>query len=264
LTWLDNSDNETGFVIERATDGVNFSVLTTVAANTMNYVDAAVSGGITYDYRVAAVNVSVNSTYSNTASVTIPVPPPPAAPSDLQAVFEDGPQIDLAWADNSDNETGFVIERGTDGVNFSALATVGADTINYLDTAVLAGVTYHYRVAAVNNDGTSAFSNIASATVPADATAPAAPMNLSATNITQTALTLNWQDMSANEDGFTIQRSTNIGFTRNVVTINVGPNMTSYADSGLKRNTTYYYRIVAFNITGVSPWSLTLTVTTPK
>jgi len=163
LAWVDNSNNETGFVIERATDGVNFSVLATVEADTISYVDLAVSAGVTYSYRMAAFNAGGPSAYSNTASVTIPAPP--AAPSGLTATLQAGPQVSLAWVDNSNNETGFVIERATDGVNFSVLATVGADTISYVDLAVSAGITYSYRVAAFSADGPSAYSNTASVTI---------------------------------------------------------------------------------------------------
>jgi len=70
---VDNSNNETGFVIERATDGVNFSVLATVGADTISYVDLAVSAGITYSYRVAAFSADGPSAYTNTASVTITI-----------------------------------------------------------------------------------------------------------------------------------------------------------------------------------------------
>ena len=264
LVWTDNATNETGFVIERATDGVTFSVLANLAADTTGYVDSAVSAGNTYDYRVAAVNAGGASVYSNTAGVTIPGPQPPAAPSDLEANFEDGPQVELFWADNSADETGFVIERATDGVSFSLLTTVGADTTSYVDTAVAGGITYTYRVAAVNDNGTSAYSNTASVPVPADATIPAAPSNLAATNVTQTSLTLNWQDNSVNEDGFTIERAKNSSFTKNLATFAVGPNVTSYDDSGLTKNTKYYYRVSAFNVTGASPWSPILNVITAK
>jgi hypothetical protein len=164
LAWTDNSNNETGFLIQRSTDGVNFSDLATVGADTISYVDLAVSGGNTYYYQVAAFNVGGSSAYSNTASVTIPATP--AAPSGLTATLQAGPQVSLAWVDNSTDETGFVIERSTDGVNFSVLAVVGADTIGYIDSAVSAGVTYTYRVAAFNAGGPSAYSNTASVTVP--------------------------------------------------------------------------------------------------
>jgi fibronectin type 3 domain-containing protein len=265
LAWTDNATNETGFVIERATDGGGFSLLATVGADTTSYLDTAVTAGSTYDYQVAAVNDVGTSAYSNTASVTVVEPPaPPLAPTDLEATLEDTPRVDLVWVDNSTDETGFVIERATDGVNFSTLTTVGADTTAYADLAVSGGNTYDYRVAAVNAGGLSAYSNTASVPVPADVTIPAAPSNLAATNVTPTSLTLNWQDNSVNEDGFTIERAKNSSFTKNLATFDVGPNVTSYDDSGLTKNTKYYYRVSAFNVTGASPWSPILNVITAK
>jgi FtsP/CotA-like multicopper oxidase with cupredoxin domain/fibronectin type 3 domain-containing protein len=265
LAWTDNATNETGFVIERATDGGGFSLLATVGADTTSYLDTAVTAGSTYDYQVAAVNDVGTSAYSNTASVTVVEPPaPPLAPTDLEATLEDTPRVDLVWVDNSTDETGFVIERATDGVNFSTLTTVGADTTAYADLAVSGGNTYDYRVAAVNAGGLSAYSNTASVPVPADVTIPAAPSNLAATNVTPTSLTLNWQDNSVNEDGFTIERAKNSSFTKNLATFDVGPNVTSYDDSGLTKNTKYYYRVSAFNAAGASLWSPTLNVTTAK
>jgi hypothetical protein len=184
-------------------------------------------------------------------------------------VEADIPMIHLQWSDNSDNEDGFVIERSTDGVSFSALASVVANIATYDDLAVSGGITYTYRVAAFNANGTSAWTDpTASAAVPSDATPPAAPSNLSVTNVAQTSLTLNWQDNSLNEAGFTIQRATNSSFTRGLVTLNVGPDVISFNDTGLRRNTRYFYRVLAFNGfndgLGPFPWSPTLNVTTAR
>ena len=264
LIWVDNATDETGFVLERGIDGVNFTVLANLGVDANSYIDSTVIPGSTYHYRVAAVNQGGASAYADPVNVTIPGSQPPAAPDELVANLEDGPLADLAWKDNSGDETGFVIERSTDGMTFSILANVGADTAGYADTAVLGGFTYTYRVAAVNANGTSGYSNVSSVTVPLDATPPAAPANLSAANVNQTSLTLNWQDNSNNETGFTIQRATNSSFTRGLVTLNVGANVTSFNDTGLKRNTKYFYRIVAVNVNFSSPWSPTFNVTTPK
>jgi len=270
LAWVDGSTDETGFLIQRSPDGVNFTDLTTVGANIVTYVDTAVSAGVTYTYQVAAFNLGGSSAFAVSNSVTVPGPQPPNAPDQLAAVFEAGPPpfINLQWADNSLDETGFVIERSTDGVNFALLANVVADVMAYNDLAVLGGFTYTYRVAAFNANGTSAYAVSNSVPVPPDATPPAAPSNLSATNVTRTTLTLNWQDNSNNETGFTIQRATNSTFTRNLVSVNVGPNVTSFGDSGLKRNTQYFYRVLAFNGfnggAGPFPWSPTLNVTTAR
>jgi len=50
----------------------------------------------------------------------------PTAPSSLTATAASTSQINLAWADNSSNETGFKIERKTgSGGTYSQIATVG-------------------------------------------------------------------------------------------------------------------------------------------
>jgi hypothetical protein len=72
--------------------------------------------------------------------------------------------IGIQWTDNSNNEAGFRIERSTNGTTFSGLAVVAPDSIAYNDAAVSPGVQYDYRVAAFNEAGLSAYSNVASAT----------------------------------------------------------------------------------------------------
>src|SRR5262249_15582446 len=75
-------------------------------------------------------------------------------------------QINLAWTDNANDETGFRIYRSTDNLNFSQIATVGANVTSYSNTGLAGGVTYYYRVSAYNAAAESVFSNTASATTP--------------------------------------------------------------------------------------------------
>lgn len=84
-TWVDNSNNETNFVLERkavacATALPAFGVLVTLPANTVTYVDNAVTEGVTYCYRVKATNAAGDSAYSNTADRLVPFTVP-ASPS---------------------------------------------------------------------------------------------------------------------------------------------------------------------------------------
>jgi len=98
--------------------------------------------------------------------VKTPANAAPAAPSGLTATAVSGVRIDLAWNDNSANETGFRIERSTNGTSFAQIAAVGADTKTYSSTGLAKNKTYYYRVRATNPGGDSAYSNTASAKTP--------------------------------------------------------------------------------------------------
>lgn len=91
---------------------------------------------------------------------------PPNAPSNLTAQAYSRTQINLTWQDNSNNETGFKIERGRkqgNSIIYSQIATVGANATTYSDTGLSPNTMYYYRVRAYNGAGNSAYSNTASA-----------------------------------------------------------------------------------------------------
>jgi fibronectin type III domain protein len=71
----------------------------------------------------------------------------------------------LSWTDNSNNESGFSIERcqGNNCTNFAEIAQVPANTSSYPDPALLSNTFYRYRVRAFNSGGNSGYSNIARA-----------------------------------------------------------------------------------------------------
>ena len=93
---------------------------------------------------------------------------------------------------------------------------------------------------------------------------PNAPSNLTATAVSQTQINLSWTDNSGNEDGFRIERCTGQNCTNFAQIAQVGPNATSYSDTGLTGNTRYRYRVRAFNAAGNSAYSNIVTERTPK
>lgn len=79
----------------------------------------------------------------------------------------------LTWADNSNNEDGFKIEKaGSAGGVYTQLATVGPNVLSYVDTGIAPGATVCYRVSAFNVAGSSAPSTAVCATAPAPPAAP--------------------------------------------------------------------------------------------
>ena len=95
-----------------------------------------------------------------------PPPPPPTAPSDLTATAFDHQRIDLAWVDNSSDESSFELQRSTDGFATVTVINLGANVQAYSNTGLAASTTYDYRLRSRNSGGSSSFSNIASATTP--------------------------------------------------------------------------------------------------
>ncbi|MGD9101602.1 MAG: choice-of-anchor J domain-containing protein, partial [Anaerolineae bacterium] len=94
-----------------------------------------------------------------------------AAPSGLSATA-DNYDINLAWTDNSDNETHFRIERSPDGSSdWTQVGSVNADATSYADKDLTCNTAYYYRVRATSGASASAYSNVANDTTAACASA---------------------------------------------------------------------------------------------
>ncbi len=189
---------------------------------------------------------------------------PPAVPTNLLATTISSSQINLAWTDNASSEDGFKIERctGPGCSDFAQIATVGAGVTSYANTGLVASTNYSYRVRAYNTAGDSGYSNTASATTLSAPTLPLAPTDLLVAVISRSQINLNWTDNATNETGYYIERckgSTCTNFTR-IATL--GANVTFFANTGLAKNTTYRYRVQAYNAAGVSAYSNIVTATT--
>jgi hypothetical protein len=96
----------------------------------------------------------------------------PYAPSNLAATVISSSRIDLAWVDNSANETSVRIQRSPNGTTWTDLVTLGANATSYSDTGLTATTQYYYRVDSSNAYGTSPASNSVSATTQATSTLP--------------------------------------------------------------------------------------------
>jgi len=160
LSWWKSSTNEDGFKIERSTNGISFTEITSVASNITTYLDTGLISNTTYYYRIIAYNISVDNMYTYNASATTCAITGPF----LSVMIDDEslrPQIIiiLSWIDNYADETGFEIERSVNGGNYQQFATVGANVISWSDSGLTPYIGYYYRVRANTISGDSLYSN---------------------------------------------------------------------------------------------------------
>ncbi|MFH0976967.1 MAG: fibronectin type III domain-containing protein [Spirochaetota bacterium] len=275
LSWTDNSDNETGFRVERALDSGGspgaFSQIATLSANTTTYSDSGLTAETKYYYRIFAYNSVGDSPYSDIADATTnPAPVTiPSNPNNLLLSVISYSQINLSWTDNSDNETGFRIERAPDSGGsagtFSQIATVSANTATYSNTGLSPSTRYYYRVYAYNSAGNSSYSSVVSATTdPVPITIPNAPDSLLLSVVSSSGINLSWSDNSDNETGFRIVRAPDSGGSAGAYSqiATVSANTATYSNTGLSPSTRYYYRVYAYNSAGNSGYTNVANATT--
>ena len=231
LTWTDNSDDETGFIVERGdSESGPYSVLPAVGPNVTELSDTGLTSNTAYYYRVRAYKAdtsNIDSECSNVSGATT-FSLPPSAPTDLKAAAVTDAQINLSWTDTSANEEGFKVERKTSTTDFQEIVAVGADITAYADTGLESGVTYTYRIRAYNNGGNSDYCNAAGATLGGK---PSTPANLKAV-ASGSQINLTWADTSDNEQGFKIERKAAGGSWKEIAG-DLKKNVVSYSDKGL-------------------------------
>ena len=169
-------------------------------------------------------------------------------------------RVDLSWTTPVNGGSpilGYNLYRGPSAGNLSLYQPLGVVTV-YPDTAVTAGTTYFYAVAARNSLGEGTRSVVRSATPTG---VPTAPLNVTAVTDVKKGIDLTWSPPASNGGSaiteYRIYRSTSPGSEIQVATV-VGT-VGTYKDSGTIRNRRYYYVIRAFNAAGLGPPSAEVT-----
>lgn len=133
----------------------------------------------------------------------------------------------------------------------------GAGVTETLRRNLTAGTTYFIVVDGFGGDA----GDFTISFVPSIPLAPNAPTVLVATIVSSTEIRLDWVDNSSNELGFRIERSLD-GFSFGEIA-SVGSNVNTFSDTAVFANTTFFYRVFAFNNFGNSAPSNLAAATTP-
>jgi hypothetical protein len=221
------------------------------------------ASGLSYDFKVSAINGIGTGPASNVASATPSTATAPDAPTSLSATAISTSDINLIWTAPADDGgspiTGYMIHRN--GVMIvDDTASTGT---TYSDTGLEPGTTYTYVVMAINAIGASIPSNEATATPSAtidtpDDTVPDAPTSLTATALSSSEINLSWTAPENNGGspitGYMIYRGDD-----EVVDCCTG---TTYSDDNLDPETEYAYTVMAINAIGASEESNGASATT--
>ncbi len=160
ITWKDNSDNETGFIIYCDFNGVAIAPM--YSTGEQHYLDNGLAPG-TYTFKMRAINAAGSSAATPQVMITIPFTAP-AAPSNLAATPLSSSSVSLTWSDNSSNESAFRIERKPGSGSYSIITETAAGVTSYTDNGLTGNTVYTYRAVAVNAIGISDYSGAASVT----------------------------------------------------------------------------------------------------
>lgn len=266
LAWQDNSDDEDGFLIYRRAEGeAAFIVIGRQSANRAFYGPSGLKPNTKYYFIVRTFKGDEFSDFSNIASDT----------TEEAVVRVTSPAGGEEWAWNETRN----ITWTSNGEGFQAQIRYRYDDSEWIHIATVPNTnSYSWTVPNVNSsrvrvavrlllgdelvcvDQGGEFTIRGTSTllvVPFKLT-PAPPTALSASALSASEVYLQWTDASETEAGFRIERRTTGAFTE-IATVE--SNVTSYTDT-CEPETTYTYRVRAFNDYGNSAYSNEDQVTT--
>ncbi|MFH1501689.1 MAG: S8 family serine peptidase [Candidatus Eisenbacteria bacterium] len=152
VDWSDNGEVDFDhYRLERA-ENPAFSGATSFTPATSDYADSGLTPGQTYYYRAFAVDANSNESGPSNTGMTDATDVAPTAPTGLAAA--DGPsdgEIQLTWDANLELDLDrYRLERDTTAVFGAGTAAFETTDLGYLDSGLALGVTYYYRLFAID------------------------------------------------------------------------------------------------------------------
>ena len=152
----------------------------------------------------------------------------------------------LSWTNITSN-SGYEIEISS-GSGFSNISTTSANINTFTAVDLAPNTSYRFRVRAVQGSSFSNYSNESPVTTLPQL--PEAPTNLTVQQLSSSSVLLNWDDNSTLEQGFVIERANDQGTFTEIDRVDA--NIIDYADETVESASSFSYRVLSFNQTGLS------------
>lgn len=241
----------TGYLVYYSKDNSNFTKLKTInSQSTTSYTVGGLTAGKDYYFAlISYTNINGKITKSKrtsslkiTATSSSSVP----APSNLKVAEYSNSAIKLTWTKAPD-VTGYYVYRSTDGKKYSKIKTLKASTTAYTNTSLTAGKKYYYSIASYKNTSTGAVAigpkSSAVNALTISSSKLSYPSGFAVKEVATDAIKLVW-NKSSNASGYYIYRSID---NKNFSKIKALPSSsTSYTNTALYLDTTYYYKIASY------------------
>lgn len=241
----------TGYLVYYSTDNSNFTKLKTInSQSTTSYTVGGLTAGKAYYFALISytdINGKITkskrtSSLKITATSSSSVP----APSNLKVAEYSNSAIKLTWTKAPD-VTGYYVYRSTDGKKYSKIKTLKAYTTAYTNTSLTAGKKYYYSIASYKNTSTGAAAigpkSSAVNALTISSSKLSYPSGFAVKEVATDAIKLVW-NKSSNASGYYIYRSID---NKNFSKIKALPSSsTSYTNTALYLDTTYYYKIASY------------------
>lgn len=244
LRWTDASAVEGGYEVQRAVSDYLFTTVGATAANATSYHDGTALNDTRYWYRVRATKDGGYSQFSALAD-GIAASAAPAAPTLLTDIPLSSTVVAVGWVAGTGSVAGFRVERSVNGGAWTTIATATWAESQAYDQAATPEVEGCYRVIAFNGVGDSPPSSSDCART------LAAPTNVAAAAVGSDAIDVTWNDASAFETGYVVDRiecSTGYyGYTycNAVESVTLPAGATSWRSANLVPGQSYDYQVYA-------------------
>lgn len=250
LNWVDNSSNETDFLIYRDTDGLAFVLYDTVDANVTSYSDTVLRTQGTYCYFVSAINNAGESpgTDPDCVDVTLGAPVPPVSMV-AETVSDDA--IRTIWVFGLINHSLLVLERSDDGQQtWTDVFQTGSIVSSHTDSGLDPNTEYCYRLRLENPSGIPSFSPISCSST--SFSVPDTPEDLLTEGLENLSIEITWSPVTSASIRYRLERQTGGNPFQLVVDSLETP---AHVETELSASAVHCYRVRAFNPEFFSEWS---------